>query len=65
MGAESRRLYIQPHSGVCFEGLLSSMGSGLIVLSVWGGVGWREQCGVCICVAPMTALFMSTLAGHL
>ena len=42
MRAERRRAYIQPHSGVYFEGLPSSMGSGLIVLSVevvWGGEG--------------------------
>ena len=57
MGAESRRAYIQPHSGVCFEGLPSSMGSGLIVLSV--GVAWGGKSSMgCVCVAPMTALFM-------
>ena len=50
VGAESRRAYIQLHSGVCFEDLPSSMGSGLIVLNVWGGMG--ESSVGCVYVWP-------------
>lgn len=56
-GAENRReLTFQPHSGICSERLPSSMGSGLIVLSVWGGLE-RGVWGVCVGGAPMMALF--------
>lgn len=42
--AELRGAHIQPHSEICVHGLASSMGPGLIVLSVCG-VGWGEECG--------------------
>lgn len=42
-GAETRTAHIQSHSGLCSEGLCSSMGSGLIFPSVCGVWGWGEE----------------------